>query len=68
MTFAEKVKYVRGTLQLSQIELAKELNVSNVTINRWEVKGIQPSFLVEQRFNAFCEKKGFSFDKQGELK
>ncbi len=63
MTFAEKVKYVRGTLQLSQIDLAKELKVSNVTINRWEVKGIQPSFLVEQRFDAFCKEKGISFEK-----
>lgn len=62
MTFAEKVKYVRGTLQLSQIDLAKELKVSNVTINRWEVKGIQPSFLVEQRFNAFCKAKGIVFE------
>lgn len=44
MTFAEKVKFVRGKLQLSQIGLAKELNVSNVTINRWEVKCVQPFF------------------------
>ncbi len=58
MTFAEKVKFVRGKLQLSQIELAKQLNVSNVTINRWEVRGIHPSFLAEQRFEAFCQKNG----------
>lgn len=37
MTFAEKVKYVRGVLLISQKELAKELGVSNVTINRWEM-------------------------------
>lgn len=63
MTFAEKVKFVRGKLQLSQIGLAKELSVSNVTINRWEVKGVQPSFLVEQRFLSFCEEKGIKFEK-----
>lgn len=62
MTFAEKVKFARGKLQLSQIELAKLLNVTNVTINRWEVKGIKPSFLAEQRFNALCEEKGIQFD------
>ncbi len=62
MTFAEKIKFVRGKLQLSQIELAKQLNVSNVTINRWEMKGIQPSFLVEQRFEAFCKKQGINLE------
>ncbi len=62
MTFAEKVRFVRGKLQLSQIDLAKELNVSNVTINRWEVKGIQPSFLVEQRFEAFCKNNGINLE------
>ncbi len=62
MTFAEKVKFVRGKLQLSQIDLAKKLNVSNVTINRWEVKGIQPSFLVEQRFEDFCQKNDIVFE------
>lgn len=63
MTFAKKVKFVQGKLQLSQIVLAKELNVSNVTINRWEVKGVQSSFLVEQRFLSFCEEKGIKFEK-----
>lgn len=62
MTFAEKIKFVRGKLQLSQIELAKHLNVSNVTINRWEMKGIQPSFLAEQRFEAFCQKQGIKLE------
>ena len=36
MTSAEKIKYVRGTLLISQKDLAKELGVSNVTMNRWE--------------------------------
>lgn len=63
MTFGERVKYVRGKLQLSQIDLARELNVSNVTINRWEVKGIRPTFLVEQRFVSFCEKHGIIIEE-----
>ena len=45
MTFTEKVKYVRGVLLISQKELAKELGVSNITINRWENGVINPSFL-----------------------
>lgn len=62
MTFADKVKFVRGKLQLSQIQLAKELKVSNVTVNRWEMKGLKPSFLVEQKFEMFCKKHNIWFE------
>lgn len=55
MTFAEKVKYVRGKLLISQKDLAKALGVSNVTVNRWEMNGNPPSFLAEKKFEAFCE-------------
>lgn len=64
MTFAEKVKYVRGVLLISQKDLAKELGVSNVTINRWENGVINPSFLTEKtfltekKFEAFCNARG----------
>ena len=63
MTFAEKIKFVRGRLQLSQIQLAKELGVSNVTINRWEMKGLQASFLWEKKFEMFCEQQGIKFEE-----
>lgn len=63
MTFAEKVKYVRGKFQLSQIQFAKELEVSNVTINRWERQGLKPSFLAEQRFEMFCDKNNVKFEE-----
>lgn len=36
MEFAEKVKYVRATLLISQKQLAKLVSVSFVTINRWK--------------------------------
>lgn len=58
MTFAEKVKYVRGKLLISQKELAAELGVSNVTINRWENGGKNPSFLTQKKFEAFCDARG----------
>lgn len=60
MTFAEKIKFVRGRLQLSQIQLAKELGVSNVTINRWEMKGLQPSFLSEKNSRCFANSKALN--------
>lgn len=58
MTFAEKVKYVRGVLLISQKELAKELGVSNVTINRWENGVTNPAFLTEKKIEAFCNARG----------
>lgn len=61
MTFADKIKFIRGKLLISQKELAAELGVSNVTINRWETGKIKPSFLAEKKFEAFCESKGFVF-------
>ena len=49
MTFAEKVKYVRATLQLSQKQLAEKLNVTYVSVSRWETQGIEPQFLQRER-------------------
>lgn len=63
MTFAEKVKYVRGKLLISQIELANELGVSNVTINRWEMEATRPSFLAEKKFDAFCVIHNIRFEE-----
>ena len=58
MTIDEKVKYVRGVLKKKKKDLAKELGVSNVTINRWENGVINPSFLTEKKFEAFCNARG----------
>ena len=56
MDFAEKVKYVRVTLKLSQEDLAHELGVSFATINRWENRNYNPSRLARKAFEDFCEK------------
>ena len=42
MDFAEKIKYVRIKLGLSQEDLAHELGVSFATINRWENGNYMP--------------------------
>lgn len=64
MTFGEKVKYVRGELQLSQTQLATELGVSFATVNRWETKDIEPRFLTKVKFDKFCTQYGIIF-KEG---
>ena len=56
MTFADKVKFVRMKLYLSQAQLAKEIGVSLATVNRWESKGYEPQLSSLGRFNDFCEK------------
>ena len=54
MDFAEKVKFVRTTLNLSQEELAHKLGVSFATINRWENGSYNPSRLARKAFDNFC--------------
>lgn len=38
MDFADKIKFVRSELELSQEELAHKIGVSFATINRWEMR------------------------------
>lgn len=66
MTFANKVKYVRMKLYLSQAQLAKGIGVSFATVNRWESKGIEPQLVSLGRFNDFCEKHGITFEEKGD--
>lgn len=63
MTFAERVKYVRTTLKLSQEDFAHELGVSFATINRWENGSYNPSRLAKKAFNDFCEKKNITTEE-----
>ena len=63
MTFADKVKFVRMKLYLSQAQLAKEIGVSFATVNRWESKGYEPQLASLGRFNDFCEKKHIYFEE-----
>lgn len=54
MDFAEKVKFVRTKLNLSQEKLAHKLGVSFATINRWENGSYNPSRLARKAFDNFC--------------
>lgn len=62
--FGEKVKYVRGELQLSQAQLAEELEVSFATVNRWEAQNIIPRFLTQKKFEKFCERNNIKFEEK----
>ena len=58
MDFSTTVKQARKDMGLSQEELAQALNISYVTINRWENGKSKPNRMAKSVFFAFCEKKG----------
>lgn len=64
MTFADKVKYVRATLLVSQTKLAEMIGISFPTINRWETGKLEPNFLNEKKFEAFCKKENIKFEEK----
>lgn len=60
MDFPAKVKIVRKKMDMSQEDLARALNVSFATINRWENGKTHPNRLTMQVFLSFCEQNGIS--------
>lgn len=63
MEFAEKVKYVRKQLKLSQEKFASLLGVSFATVNRWETERSMPTYGTQQKFIALCKENGIKFDE-----
>ena len=55
MKFSKFCLETRLKLNLSQEMLARKLDVSFATVNRWESKGIEPQFLTLKKFERFCE-------------
>ncbi len=64
MLFKEKMIYVRAKLGLSQEALARELNVSFATINRWETGRTMPSKRFEMLFADYCRTHKIVFPEQ----
>ena len=64
MLFADKIKFARAKLLITQKELAKQLDVSFVTISRWESGKLQPTFINEKKFEAFCNDKKIIFKEK----
>lgn len=63
MDFPYAVKRAREILNMSQEELARALDVSFVTINRWENGKTRPNKLATTVFFAFCETSGISLNE-----
>ena len=63
MELPEKVRFVRDKLKISQEDLARALNVSYATINRWENSKTKPTRMALAVFYDYCEKHGINFDE-----
>ena len=66
MDFTERVRLLREKLNMSQEDLARELNVSFSTINRWENGKAKPIKLAKAAFDALYKNHSINFDKQQE--
>lgn len=62
MSFQEKLLYFRAKLNLSQKELAKELDISFSTINRWETGKVLPTKKAALAFELCCIEKNICFN------
>lgn len=60
MTIDEILKRIREELGISQETLARDLNVSFATLNRWENKKAKPSRLAMDKLKDYCADKDFS--------
>lgn len=60
MSIEEVLKLIRKELNISQEQLARELNISYTTINRWENSHRTPSRLAKMRLLEFCASQGIS--------
>ena len=63
MEFSEKLRFVREKLNISQEELARELNVSYASIHRWEHSKTKPIRMAQSVFYAYCESHGIVFNE-----
>lgn len=62
MNFPEIVKITRQKTGMSQEDLARALNVSFATINRWENGKTHPNKLTQSVFFEFCQKQGLDIE------
>ena len=65
MDFPSVVKYVREKKGISQEDLARAINVSFASINRWENGKNRPNKLALSVFTSYCKQQGIDI---GELR
>lgn len=63
INYAELLKQYREKMFLSQRDLADELGVSYVTINRWETGKFDPTIKMKKKLYALFAEKGLIKEK-----
>lgn len=66
--FGDIIKKVRKQLGITQEQLARELDISFSTINRWENGHTSPSKLARRRLLEFCRTNNLDTSIISELK
>ena len=57
MGFAYTVREIRGKLNISQEQLARELHISFSTVNRWENSKDRRNMFAMKALNDLCKEK-----------
>ena len=65
MEFGEIVKKVCNELGYSKEQLARALNISFSTVNRWENAKVKPSRMAREIFVNFCVTQGIEIEETG---
>lgn len=65
--FEDNIKKVRKQLGITQEQLARELDISFSTINRWENGHTSPSKLAKRRLLEFCKSNNIDIAITSEL-
>lgn len=64
MSFGMLIRNIRKQLGMSQEQLARALNVSFSTVNRWENGKAIPSPMAREALNDFCIKNGIDIEAE----
>lgn len=67
MAISEILKAIRQELSISQETLARDLNVSYGTLNRWENNKVKPSRLAMDKIKAYCDENDITSEIRTEL-
>jgi DNA-binding XRE family transcriptional regulator len=62
MTYAEKIKRMREMMLITQQELASLLNVSVITVNRWENGKFEPSIKLKRQIRNIINENGVEIE------
>ena len=62
MIISEFLKHIRSVQNISQEDLARKLNVSFATINRWETGKNFPSKMAQSNIKNFCMDINIKYD------